>query len=270
MSILDFEDDRYNGVVINRASLPSKEDDFTHKLTLSLEKWKTDGKRAIWMEIPSNKSSLIPVAIEKFGFDFHHADETALMLVKWLPKEPHRLPPCASHQVGIGAFVMNEDGAILAVQECSGPLKGTGVWKIPTGLLDRGEDIPDGAIREVLEETGVSCAFQAVICIRQAHGFFFGNSDLFFLCALKPLPGPIQLRKQNEEIEDVRWCPFNEFMAQEFFTKRESIRLMMMQCKRFGQGEENGFIARSMQITPNRRDLLLWLNNGFEINESKM
>lgn len=56
-------------------------------------------------------------------------------------------------EVGIGAFVMNEDGAVLAVQERSGPLKGTGIWKIPTGLLDRGEDVPDGAIREVLEET---------------------------------------------------------------------------------------------------------------------
>lgn len=48
---------------------------------------------------------------------------------------------------------MNEEGAVLAVQERSGPLKGTGIWKIPTGLLDKGEDIPDGAIREVLEET---------------------------------------------------------------------------------------------------------------------
>lgn len=56
-------------------------------------------------------------------------------------------------EVGIGGFVMNEAGSVLVVQERSGPLKDTGIWKIPTGLLDRGEDIPDGAIREVFEET---------------------------------------------------------------------------------------------------------------------
>lgn len=36
-----------------------------------------------------------------------------------------------------------------------GPLRGTGVWKMPTGLLDAGEDIGKGAEREVKEETGV-------------------------------------------------------------------------------------------------------------------
>lgn len=114
------------------------------------------------------------------------------------------------------------------------------------------------------------CTFEAVICIRQAHGFFFGNSDLFFLCALKPLPGPIQLRKQEEEIADVKWCSFDEYMSQEFFVKRESVRLMMMQCKRFSQGEKNGFVGQSMQMSPNRRDLLMWADNGLEIKDAKL
>lgn len=42
-----------------------------------------------------------------------------------------------------------------------GPLQGTGIWKLPTGLLDAGEDLGEGAEREVLEETGVKarCVF---------------------------------------------------------------------------------------------------------------
>ena len=59
-------------------------------------------------------------------------------------------------QVGTGAFVLNEQNEVLAVQERSGPLKGLKVWKFPTGLASAGEDIADAAEREVLEET-VGC-----------------------------------------------------------------------------------------------------------------
>lgn len=53
----------------------------------------------------------------------------------------------------MGAFVLNERNQVLVVQEKNGPLKGKGVWKMPTGLLDPAEDVMDGAVREVLEET---------------------------------------------------------------------------------------------------------------------
>lgn len=56
-------------------------------------------------------------------------------------------------KVGIGAFVLNERMEVLTVQERNGPLKGTGVWKFPTGVINAGEDIGLGAEREVLEET---------------------------------------------------------------------------------------------------------------------
>jgi hypothetical protein len=46
------------------------------------------------------------------------------MLTRWLPEEPSTLPPNASHQVGIGACVINEQGQVLVVQERNGPLKG--------------------------------------------------------------------------------------------------------------------------------------------------
>lgn len=57
-------------------------------------------------------------------------------------------------------------------------------------LVQQGEDISEAAEREVLEETGVRARFDAVLAMRQAHGFAFGKSDMFFVVALKLLPGP--------------------------------------------------------------------------------
>lgn len=59
----------------------------------------------------------------------------------------------AALQMGVGAFVMNSRREVLVVQERSGPLKGRGVWKMPTGLVGTGEDFPEAAERELLEET---------------------------------------------------------------------------------------------------------------------
>lgn len=44
-------------------------------------------------------------------------------------------------QVGVGCFVLNERQEVLVVQEGNGPLRGQGVWKLVTGLVDAGEDI---------------------------------------------------------------------------------------------------------------------------------
>lgn len=56
-------------------------------------------------------------------------------------------------QVGVGGFVLNERREVLVVQERNGPLKGKGVWKMPTGLVSEGEDLHEAAAREILEET---------------------------------------------------------------------------------------------------------------------
>jgi 8-oxo-dGTP pyrophosphatase MutT (NUDIX family) len=50
--------------------------------------------------------------------------------------------------------VVNEKGELLVVQEAIGPLKGKDIWKIPTGLVDAGEDLHIAAARECFEETG--------------------------------------------------------------------------------------------------------------------
>jgi ADP-ribose pyrophosphatase YjhB (NUDIX family) len=64
------------------------------------------------------------------------------MMTKWLSPAANTLPPNASHQVGVGAFVVNEQQQVLVVQEANGPLRGEGFWKMPTGIVHQGEDQP--------------------------------------------------------------------------------------------------------------------------------
>ena len=50
--------------------------------------------------------------------------------------------------VGVGAVIV-EEGRVLLVRRGTEPLKGQ--WSLPGGLLELGESLTDGVIREVLE-----------------------------------------------------------------------------------------------------------------------
>jgi len=55
--------------------------------------------------------------------------------------------------VGVGAVVV-KDGRVLLVQRGREPLKGH--WSLPGGMLELGEALTAGVVREVREETGLT------------------------------------------------------------------------------------------------------------------
>jgi 8-oxo-dGTP diphosphatase len=64
-------------------------------------------------------------------------------------------------KVGIGMMVLNDKGEVLLGHRNDDPIKassdlhGESCWTMPGGKLDFGETLLDGAIRELLEETGI-------------------------------------------------------------------------------------------------------------------
>eukprot|EP00560_Eucampia_antarctica_P008364 CAMPEP_0197826636 /NCGR_PEP_ID=MMETSP1437-20131217/3572_1 /TAXON_ID=49252 ORGANISM="Eucampia antarctica, Strain CCMP1452" /NCGR_SAMPLE_ID=MMETSP1437 /ASSEMBLY_ACC=CAM_ASM_001096 /LENGTH=406 /DNA_ID=CAMNT_0043427157 /DNA_START=80 /DNA_END=1300 /DNA_ORIENTATION=+ len=234
--------DSYNGVIIQ---LPNNNNDtdtvnLEKRLQQSIKKWKKDGKRGIWIHAnPQQHVRLFPFLVKELGFEFHQCspNKDYIVMTKWLPtEEENRLPFGPTHQVGVGIIVFrpSTDGSsssnkqILVVQEKSGPASLVKLWKMPTGLVDPGEDISDAALRELQEETGISCdfQFQKIVGFRQAHSSS-RPSDLFFLCTIQLQPPTtnddnddndlISFQPQASEIADIQWMDIHDFMNQSFW-----------------------------------------------------
>jgi ADP-ribose pyrophosphatase YjhB (NUDIX family) len=56
--------------------------------------------------------------------------------------------------VGAAVVVFNDDGKLLMVRRGRGASR-PGLWSIPAGFVDYGEEIRAAAARELLEETGL-------------------------------------------------------------------------------------------------------------------
>ena len=147
--------DSYNCLTVTEDLTTLSEDCFRDRLSFSLDQWRADNRKGIWLRLPISASKLVPVAVEH-EFWYHHAGSDYLLLCTWLKggKEKSRLPPRASHYLGVSGFVLNSKQELLVIQEKSGPASKMDIWKLPGGLCDRNENIADGSIREVKEETG--------------------------------------------------------------------------------------------------------------------
>ena len=122
----------------------------------------------------------------------------------WLPSTPSKVPAFATHHVGVGGLVL-DDEKVLVVKE-----KGeNSQWKLPGGLSDLGEDLDTAIEREIREETGVSTKFESVLTFRHQHNSQFGRSDLYFVCLLSALSRDIVI---DSEIQDARWMHINELI----------------------------------------------------------
>lgn len=130
--------DTYNGVTLDVTKVPQLADvsatnssTFGEMLSNALKIWSDEGRRGIWIRIPTSHAHLIGSATE-LGFDFQHAEPGTCVLTKWLPKDTEsRLPNGPSHQVGVGVLVLHPlTGKMLAVQERTGPAAARKLWKV--------------------------------------------------------------------------------------------------------------------------------------------
>lgn len=66
----------------------------------------------------------------------------------------------ARHQIGVGVVGFNQQNQVLLLRHVFHPKR---PWGIPGGWLGRNESPPDGALRELREETGLTAELGPVI-----------------------------------------------------------------------------------------------------------
>lgn len=239
---LEAWDDEYDGVIIDSNSLPLSANAFSSALKASLSIWKLKGKKGIWLKIVEEQADLVPIAIQE-GFNYHHAELGYVMLTYWVPKGPCVLPASPSHQIGIGGFVINDKREVLVVKEKC-PCSCRGVWKLPTGYINKSEDIFSGAVREVKEETGVDTIFLEMVAFRHVHLLAFEKSDLLFVCMLKPLSSDIIV--DEKEIEDAKWMGVGELLSQPYYQEDHMAKKIIQICIDTYENRYRGFIAQEL------------------------
>ncbi len=205
MSVLEYEINPFNGAIIESSALPEKADQFAELLHDTIQELKKDGRMTLWITIPIEKSPLVPVAVAA-GCRYHHAGENYLQLVMKISPKAF-VPAYATHYIGAGGVVMDDDNRILVVQEKYHTRKH---YKLPGGALDQGEHIADAVVREIFEETGIRTEFQYLSCFRHWHGYRYGKSDIYFVCKLKPLTFDIQ--PDPKEILEAHWMPIDQYL----------------------------------------------------------
>lgn len=79
-------------------------------------------------------------------------------------------------------------------------------WTLPKGKLDPGEGWEEAALREVEEETGLSCRLLAEIGATRYHDRK-GRSKLVRYWLMEPVGGEFAV---NDEVDQLRWCDAGE------------------------------------------------------------
>lgn len=220
-SVLPSKPLAYRGVLIEVASAEQAAAVSAERLQSSIEHWRSLGHKSCMLKLSIEHSHVASLA-SGLGFEFHHAEKNMCVLKKWLqPELEDKVPPFATHQVGVAGLCIDEQGRILLVKEWrdvpaaeGGGRVPSAQWKLPGGLLDRGESFGEAAIREVFEETGIRTRFRSVLSFWHRHGLAWGQSDLYYVIRLELEDGERGIpTAQPDEISDVTWMEVDEFLA---------------------------------------------------------
>ena len=107
-----------------------------------------------------------------------------------------------------GGLVQNKEGAFLLIFR-------RGFWDLPKGKLDAGELIPECAIREVQEETGLKSIELGPFICTTTHAYYdkWLSKEVekhTHWYAMLSLANETLVPQTEEDIEKIEWVPVNE------------------------------------------------------------
>jgi ADP-ribose pyrophosphatase YjhB (NUDIX family) len=209
MRILATTPNEFGGLIVLPESLPQSPADFDDALHASLAEWQAREARVVWLEIPAAQAELLPTAL-RHGFVFHHCSPGAVVLATRLAPAAG-IPEAATHGIGVGGVVLSEEGNLLTVLERQDATVRPDHYKLPGGMLEPGEHLTDGIVREIREETGIRARCEGLVSLRHHHRGQFGRSNIYAVFRLRALTSEIRI--DPTEIGDARWIPVAEYLA---------------------------------------------------------
>ncbi|MFG2120753.1 NUDIX domain-containing protein [Streptomyces sp. NPDC048710] len=112
--------------------------------------------------------------------------------------------PVANSLVPAASAVVVDDSGRILLQRRSD----NGMWALPGGAMNIGESLPDCAVRETREETGLDVEIVGIVgtYTNPRHVFAYDDGEVrqeFSICFLaQPVAGHLAV---SEESTDVRW-----------------------------------------------------------------
>lgn len=202
---MEFKRDRFNGVIIDAASLPDAPQALRDAVDALVALIEHERLALAWITLPISNAQGIPV-FTAAGFSFHSCLTDQLTLVR-RPFEQAFVPFIPTHTVGASAIVINDAGELLVIKE-----RGTTGFKLPGGHVDAAERIQDSIEREVLEETGVESKCASIVAFTTKHPYQFGKSNIHFICRMTALTQCINVL-DTAEIEEAKWIELQAYLA---------------------------------------------------------
>jgi ADP-ribose pyrophosphatase YjhB (NUDIX family) len=136
----------------------------------------------------------------------------------------------------VNAIVTNDAGDVLLIRRSD-----NGNWALPGGAIDLGESLPQAAIRETAEETGIRCEITGLSGIYTDPGhliLYTSNGEVrqefsvvFVARATGGQPTP------SSESSEVRWVPLTDVGAYQMD------RSMALRLRHYGEHRDRPYLG---------------------------
>lgn len=130
-------------------------------------------------------------------------------------------PKANSLVPSVNMVVVNDAGEILMIRRTDNDN-----WAIPGGAIDLGESVAQAAVRETLEESGISCEITGIVGIYSdpKHVLLYTSNgevrqEFSIVLTARPLGGA---PTPSDESSEVRWVPVAEVRE---YTMDRSMRI---------------------------------------------
>ena len=132
-------------------------------------------------------------------------------------------PDANSLVPSVNVFVVNEHDEVLMIRRTDNDN-----WAVPGGAVDLGESVPQAAVRETVEETGVTCEITGVVGIYSdpKHIIYYtsdgeARQEFSMVFTARPVSG--EPRTSNES-KEVVWVPKAELFGSTYRMDRSMRR----------------------------------------------